>query len=382
MSSNYKYDSLGYYQVLNVTSASSDEDIRQSYRDLAKYWHPDHNTNSNAVDMFQKISIAYDVLKNPETRLKYNLLSFIYSAKDFPEMNSLCILKNMHGQNDINLKALYLSEITGKGFGHSKITKTYYCNFSEALTVVKQITRHNWLYGFWGISAFFINLWAIFHNLIAFYNRDKNFFLYLHNSLAFKDEGMLPEALTSALLAKDFASKDVLPFLNLYIQKFSNITPLNLKKWNLNKLRRIQLFYPFLIFICILIGTSFLYLKNLENSKRNTVNVKEVVVLENGQRVFSDVAVAKIFDIPVDVYDKQKLYHLTDDATAMHGADKSFDIFKTIEKGTTVRLTGYTADQKWYRVMFDSGEMAFIEASKLTQGIGNPIPLWSKIYKE
>ena len=40
------------------------------------------------------------------------------------------------------------------------------------------------------------------------------------------------------------------------------------------------------------------------------------------------------------------------------------------------------ADKKWYRVMFDSGEMAFIEADKLAKGIGNEIPLWSKIYKE
>ena len=31
--------------------------------------------------------------------------------------------------------------------------------------------------------------------------------------------------------------------------------------------------------------------------------------------------------------------------------------------------------------MFDNGEMAFIEASKLKKGIGNDIPLWSKIYK-
>ena len=66
----------------------------------------------------------------------------------------------------------------------------------------------------------------------------------------------------------------------------------------------------------------------------------------------------------------------------MHGADKDFDIYQTIEQGTTVRITGYTADKKWFRVMFDNGEMAFIEANSLEQGIGNEIPLWSKIYKE
>jgi len=53
-----------------------------------------------------------------------------------------------------------------------------------------------------------------------------------------------------------------------------------------------------------------------------------------------------------------------------------------VKEGTTVRITGYTVDKMWLRVMFDDGEMAFIEADKLAPGIGNEIPLWSKIYKE
>ena len=76
------------------------------------------------------------------------------------------------------------------------------------------------------------------------------------------------------------------------------------------------------------------------------------------------------------------MYYVTQKTDAKHGPDSDFDVYKTIEKGTTVRLTGQTADNKWLRVMFDNGEMAFIEASKLKQGIGNNIPLWSKIYKE
>ena len=123
-------------------------------------------------------------------------------------------------------------------------------------------------------------------------------------------------------------------------------------------------------------------LNSAKNSFNDNSNVKEVVIYKNGQKAYSDVAVAKIFDIPVDVYDTQKLYHTTEKTSAMHGADKSFDVFKVVEEGTTVRVTGYTADKKWLRVMFDNGEMAFIEASKLQQGIGNEIPLWSKIYKE
>ena len=98
--------------------------------------------------------------------------------------------------------------------------------------------------------------------------------------------------------------------------------------------------------------------------------------------MYNDVAVSRIIDLPVDVNDKRRLYHTTMDVKAMHGADYSFDVYKVVEKGVTVRVTGYTSDRKWLRVMLDNGEMAFIEADKLEEGIGKEIPLWSKIYKE
>lgn len=382
MNKKNKYDSLGYYQILDVSFSSSDDEIRQKYRELAKFWHPDHNTDSKAVDMFQKISIAYDVLKDPKLKLKYTLLSIIYNSQNFPDINALCTLKNMHGQDDLNLRAFHLVEITGKILGHTKIDKIYYCNPLEAVNVVRQISKHNWLYGFWGISAFFLNIAALFHNFFALNNKKANLLLHLHNTLAFESDGKYPEALTSALLAKEFANNDELFFINLYVKQLGNYTPLSVKKWNLGKLKRIQLFYPCILICLVFLLLGGLYLKDIEDSRKNSVNVKEVVVFRDGRKAFSDVAVARIFDIPVDVHDKSKLYHVTQNTQAMHGADRSFDVYGTVEQGTTVRLTGYSSDKEWYRVMFDNGEMAFIESSNLQQGIGKEIPLWSKIYKE
>ncbi len=382
MNKKNKYDSLGYYQILDVSFSSSDDEIRQKYRELAKFWHPDHNTDSKAVDMFQKISIAYDVLKDPKLKLKYTLLSIIYNSQNFPDINALCTLKNMHGQDDLNLRAFHLVEITGKILGHTKIDKIYYCNPLEAVNVVRQISKHNWLYGFWGISAFFLNIAALFHNFFALNNKKANLLLHLHNALAFESDGKYPEALTSALLAKEFANNDELFFINLYVKQLGNYTPLSVKKWNLGKLKRIQLFYPCILICLVFLLLGGLYLKDIEDSRKNSVNVKEVVVFRDGRKAFSDVAVARIFDIPVDVHDKSKLYHVTQNTQAMHGADRSFDVYGTVEQGTTVRLTGYSSDKEWYRVMFDNGEMAFIESSNLQQGIGKEIPLWSKIYKE
>lgn len=382
MAKDLKYDQLGYYRILEITPESSEEEIRQKYHDLAKFWHPDHNTNPKAVDMFQQVSVAYDVMKEPASRLKYTLLSLIYDKADFPDINAICILRNMHGQEDLNLRAFHLIEITGKGIGHSAIDKIYYCSQYEAAGVVSSIARHNWLKGFWGLSAFFANIKAIVQNVLRINSKKENFALLLHNSLAYKDEGKTEEAATLALLAKEYASAEELVFLNKYIASLGSVSYLNVKKWNFNKLKTLQLFYPAVLFLAICVVCGLFYLNELKKQDSHNAHLKQVVTFMDGHQTFSDVAVAKIFDIPVDVYSKKELYHTIKAVQAMHGADKDFDVYKNIEQGVTVRLTGYTADKKWFRVMFDNGEMAFIEADNLQQGIGKEIPLWSKIYKE
>ncbi len=377
-----KYDSLEYFKILDATPDSSEEEIRQKYKNLAKYWHPDHNTASNAVDMFQKISVAYDILKSEQTRLKYIILSMIYSKNNFPEINSLCVLRNMHGQEDINMRAFRLVEITGKGIGHRTVDKTYNTSIYEAAGVISNITKHNWLYGFLGLSAIFANIRALIQNYLAVNSRNENLTLLLHNSLAYKDEQKNSEAITLAALAKEYATNEERVFIDQYIHTLNNAPYINVKKWNFKKLKRIQLFYPMVMVAGIICLFGIIKFIDLEKNNQPSINVKEVVIFQNGQKSFSDVAVARIFDIPVDVYDKQRLYHIVKTTNAMHGADKEFDVYKTVEKGTTVRLTGYTTDNKWVRIMFDNGETAFVEADTVEQGIGNEIPLWSKIYKE
>ena len=83
MSENF--DAKGYYEVLEVTPNATVLQIKQQYYDRAKFWHPDHNEDPNAVEIFQKISVAYDILKDQKSRLRYDLLSLIYEEKDFPE---------------------------------------------------------------------------------------------------------------------------------------------------------------------------------------------------------------------------------------------------------------------------------------------------------
>jgi curved DNA-binding protein len=64
-----------YYKILEVEKTASAEEIKKKYRELAKKYHPDKNPGDNtAEDKFKNISEAYEVLKDPEKRKKYDTL--------------------------------------------------------------------------------------------------------------------------------------------------------------------------------------------------------------------------------------------------------------------------------------------------------------------
>ena len=197
------YDKLDYYKILDISWSTPDDILRQKYRELVKFWHPDHNEDPRAVDMFQKIAVAYEVLKDSKSKLKYTILSMIYDKNNFPDMNALSLIRNMHGQEDLNLRAFHLAEITGKGLLHNKIDKIYYCSPYEATGVIKNIAKHNWTYGFLGITAVLANLKAIIQNITNLNNKKENLLLLMHNALVYADENKYDEAATLAVLAKE-----------------------------------------------------------------------------------------------------------------------------------------------------------------------------------
>lgn len=64
---------IDYYKILGVSKDASLEDIKKSYRKLARQHHPDLNPdNKNAVKKFQEINEAHEVLSNTDSRKKYD----------------------------------------------------------------------------------------------------------------------------------------------------------------------------------------------------------------------------------------------------------------------------------------------------------------------
>ena len=64
-----------HYQTLEIDRHATPETIKQAFRRLAKEYHPDKNPTreKSAERMFRQISMAYDVLRDPEAKFKYDL---------------------------------------------------------------------------------------------------------------------------------------------------------------------------------------------------------------------------------------------------------------------------------------------------------------------
>ncbi|HOU28268.1 MAG TPA: molecular chaperone DnaJ [Thermoleophilia bacterium] len=65
-----------YYQTLGVSKNASQDEIKKSFRKLARQYHPDKNPGDKAAeDKFKEVNQAYETLSDPEKRKQYDELS-------------------------------------------------------------------------------------------------------------------------------------------------------------------------------------------------------------------------------------------------------------------------------------------------------------------
>ena len=69
------------YEVLQVQRNASTEEIKKSYRRLAREYHPDANPDDpEAEEKFKEVAFAYEVLSDPEKRSRYDRFGDVGSA--------------------------------------------------------------------------------------------------------------------------------------------------------------------------------------------------------------------------------------------------------------------------------------------------------------
>ena len=72
-----------YYATLGVDRGASAEEIKKSYRKLARKYHPDVSKEPDAEERFKEVAEAYETLKDREKRAAYDQLGRYAPGQDF-----------------------------------------------------------------------------------------------------------------------------------------------------------------------------------------------------------------------------------------------------------------------------------------------------------
>jgi len=62
-----------HYETLGIDRSATDDEIKRAYRELARTYHPDSNPDPAAEERFKEVTAAYEVLRDPERRRRYDV---------------------------------------------------------------------------------------------------------------------------------------------------------------------------------------------------------------------------------------------------------------------------------------------------------------------
>ncbi len=374
-------DALEYYKTLGVSADADAETIKRAYRDLAKVWHPDYNKDASATDMFQKISIAYDVLSDEQSRLRYDLLSLVYGKENYPDIESMTIFQD--DGDGVRIRVLNLFSVRSWFSGYKISQHHAISKESSAFSKTAKNAALNWLCGWWHPKAFLQNIKAIKNNFKHPLNESESKKALIHNMIVYARDKQQASSVKCGLQAGLMFSGEDKALIDKFIS-LQNIKVSAPKAWKITSLKAGQLIVPAMAAVAIIFSGADKYM-NLSESElwnifasKKEINYYQEVNFGQGESV-DDVVVGKIMSVPVNKSDNTQLYHLTQDSKIMYGPSSDFDVIKTLPAQTTVRLTGYTPDNVWARIMIDNGEIGFVYFADIKQGIGKDIPFGSAI---
>lgn len=98
-----------YYEILGITKAADDREIKKAYKRLAIKYHPDRNQYKNTENKFKEIKEAYEVLSDTKKRTMYDQ----YGHEEF---------ENSVSGNNSDFSDIF-GEVFGDIFGGNKKNK-------------------------------------------------------------------------------------------------------------------------------------------------------------------------------------------------------------------------------------------------------------------
>ncbi len=154
-----------YYDILGVSRQATQEEIKRSYRKLARKYHPDVCKEANAENKFQELGEAYEVLQDPEKRAAYDKFGsnwkngqdfeppphwdagFEFSGSGYTGQNQhgghSDFFENLFGQRNYGDGRAYQSSFRMKGEDHhAKIVislRDAYTGAKQAITLSKPV---------------------------------------------------------------------------------------------------------------------------------------------------------------------------------------------------------------------------------------------------
>jgi curved DNA-binding protein len=104
-----------YYQILGIDKTADADKIKQSYRKLARKYHPDVSKEPNAEEKFKEVREAYEVLKDPEKRAAYDQIGQSPQGDQFRPPPGWEFQQNQNNNFDPSEFSDFFSSLFGQG---------------------------------------------------------------------------------------------------------------------------------------------------------------------------------------------------------------------------------------------------------------------------
>lgn len=121
-------DARGYYSILEVSEKATFQEIRRSYRKLARKYHPDRNGASAADDMIKKINQAFETLSDRDKRRDYDSQSLLKTLDSKVQIQSADIFESGSQPERKTTSTFYSTTVKNSHSGGSNQSMTMLAN--------------------------------------------------------------------------------------------------------------------------------------------------------------------------------------------------------------------------------------------------------------